>query len=135
MRRAFIMSASILGIGFGLAFVLLTAQTAALYGITFDPAGLWMARLFGVELIGLGTISWLMRNVPAGAAFNAALTGNLVAGVAGMIVSIGIILAGIGNAFMWSTVAVYAYLAAGCAYFLLAGLRHASHDTPALKGT
>jgi hypothetical protein len=52
---------------FGLAYLLVPASVASLYGITLDPSGQY-ARFFGSALLGFAAILWLGRKVTSGPA-------------------------------------------------------------------
>ena len=67
--------------------------------------------------MGLAIITWLARTAPAGGALSAVMIGNLVGSTIALALAILQGLTGIGNALVWSTVVVYAFLAAGFGYF------------------
>lgn len=96
---------------FGLAFVLVPSQTLALYDVTLDAAGLFIARLLGSAFLMFAVVSWLVRNVgpsPERQAIALAFfVGDTVAFVASLLVQ----LEGVVNALGWSTVAIYLILA------------------------
>ena len=92
----------------------------SLYGITLDAAGQWIGRFLGAQLVGLATITWVARNAPTGGALSAVMLGNLVGAVIGLVLACCEGFSGIGNALLWSTPVVYAFLAAGFGYFQFA---------------
>ena len=47
---------AVLSLGFGVALVLAPASLLSLYGVSLDPAGGYLARLLGVDLIGIGLV-------------------------------------------------------------------------------
>jgi hypothetical protein len=116
-RRRFLVVASILGLIFGLAFLLAPAQLMSFYGMTLDPAGQWIGRFLGAQLVGLAIITWVARNAPAGGALSAVMIGNLIGSTIARALAILQGISGIGNALTWSTAVIYAFLAAGFAYF------------------
>ena len=116
-RSRFLVVASILGLVFGLAFLLAPAQLLSFYGMTLDPAGQWIGRFLGAQLVGLAIITWLARNAPTGGALSAVMIGNLVGSTIALALAILQGISGIGNALVWSTAVVYAFLAAGFGYF------------------
>ena len=67
-RSRFLVIASILGLVFGLAFLLVPAQLMSRYGVTLDPAGQWIGRFLGAQLVGLAIITWLARTAPESSA-------------------------------------------------------------------
>ena len=116
-RSRFLVIASILGLVFGLAFLLVPAQFMSFYGITLDAAGQWIGRFLGAQLVGLAVITWLARNAPTGGALSAVMIGNLVGSTIALALAVLQGITGIGNALVWSTAVVYAFLAAGFGYF------------------
>ena len=87
-RSRFLAIASILGLVFGLAFLLAPAQLMSFYGITLDAAGQWIGRFLGAQLVGLATITWLARNAPTGGALSAVMLGNLVGAVIALVLAL-----------------------------------------------
>jgi hypothetical protein len=118
-RSRFLVIASILGMVFGLAFLLAPAQLMSFYGVTLDPAGQWIGRFLGAQLVGLAVITWVARNAPTGSALSAVMAGNLVGSAIALALAILQGISGIGNALVWSTAVVYAFLVAGFGYFQL----------------
>jgi flagellar biosynthesis protein FliQ len=102
---------------FGLAYLLVPASVASLYGITLDPSGQY-ARFFGSALLGFAAILWLGRKVTSGPALRAILVGSLVASITGLVVAVFQALNGTGNALVWSTVIIYLLLSLGFADFV-----------------
>ena len=116
-RSRFFVIASMLGLVFGLAFLLAPAQLMSFYGMTLDPAGQWIGRFLGAQLVGLAIITWVARNTPTGGALSAVMIGNLVGSTIALALAVLQGVTGIGNALVWSTAVVYAFLAAGFGYF------------------
>ena len=116
-RSRFLVIASVLGLVFGLAFLLAPAQLMSFCGVTLDAAGQWIGRFLGAQLVGIASVTWLARNAPAGGALSAVMIGNLIGSIIALAVAVLQGVAGIGNALVWSTAVVYAFLAAGFGYF------------------
>jgi len=110
----------VVGVAFGIAFVLAPAQLLSAYGTTLDAAGLFMARLFGAALIQIGGLALLARNVADASAQRAIVLAYFIALVIGFVVALQGQLAGISNALGWSTVVIYLLLALGFGYFQFA---------------
>jgi hypothetical protein len=53
--------------GYGLALLVATDPILELYGITPNPQGAYMARWFGLELLGIGLVTWLARDATTAA--------------------------------------------------------------------
>jgi hypothetical protein len=118
LRNLFILNA-VLGLAFGVGFVLIPGVMLDLYGMAQSPSASLAGQLFGVELIAVGLLCWFVRDVSDAAAQRALMPGLLIADVAGLIVVLIGTLSGVMNAVGWSGVAIYAVLSAGYAYFRL----------------
>ena len=108
--------AAVISALFGVAFVVATGPLLAVYGITLDKAGTLVAQLFGALLIAFAVLNWFARNVTDPQARQAVVLANLVGDGVGFVVILIGQLAGIANAFGWSTVAIYLLFALGFAY-------------------
>ena len=118
VANLFLVSA-ILAIGFGLALLGVPGPFLHQYGVELGSAGaVEVARLFGSALIGFGVLSLSARSRPE--AWPVAVITNLVADALGLVVAVHGTLTGATNAMGWSTVVIYAGLAAGFAYFRFA---------------
>jgi hypothetical protein len=102
---------------FGLAFVLVPAQTTALYDVDLTEGGKFIGQLFGAELIGYAVLSWLAKDAKPSAERQAILLALFVGDVLGFVASLLAQLAGLANALGWSTVAIYLLLALAFGYF------------------
>lgn len=107
----------ILALGFGIAFVLIPAPLGSLYGLRLTPAGIVMARLFGVELGGYGVLAWLVRHAVDSELRRAILLAFFITDVAGFLVSFVIQLSGLMNPLGWMIVGIYLMFATGFGYF------------------
>ena len=108
---------SVLAFGFGIAFVIAAEPTMAMYAIEgapgMTPGGLLTANLLGAAFIGFGVISYQARDAADSVARRAITLGFVVGNVIGAVMTILGITSGTVNALGWSTVAIYALLAAG----------------------
>ena len=118
---------SVLAFGFGIAFVIAAEPTMAMYAIEgapgMTPGGLLTANLLGAAFIGLGVVSFQARDAADSVARRAIALGFVVGNVIGAGMTILGITSGAVNALGWSTVAIYALLAAG---FGITGLAKSS---------
>ena len=118
---------SVLAFGFGIAFVIAAEPTLAMYategapGLT--PGGLLTANLLGAAFIGFGVVSFQARDAADSVARRAIALGFVVGNVIGAVMTILGINSGATNTLGWSTVAIYALLAAG---FGITGLAKSS---------
>ncbi|MGA8864303.1 MAG: hypothetical protein WBM09_11900 [Gallionella sp.] len=110
---------------FGIGFVLIPAKVGGLYGITQTPDVTFVGQLFGVELVGIGLICWLIRNIADPGFQRAIIISLLISDIVGAIVSVLGITSGVMNAVGWSSVAIYLLLVFGYGYFLFAKPRPA----------
>ena len=108
---------AVFGLIFGIGFVLIPTTVVNLYGVTPGPAVNLVGQFFGVELIAVGLLSWLARNVMDSEAQGAITLAFLVSNVIGLIISIIGTLSGVLNTFGWSAVVIYLVLSLGYAYF------------------
>ena len=120
---AFLTIAALLALVFGLSFLFVPGATLAPYGVTADPAGIYMARYFGAALIQVGLVIFLARNVEDRAAQRAIVLGSCIGVLAGLGVAVSAQLSGAVNALGWSTVAIYLFLLLGYGYFAFVQVR------------
>jgi hypothetical protein len=102
---------------FGLAYLLVPASLASLYGITLDPSSPY-PRYFGAALVGFAAILWLARKVPSGPALRAVLVGSFVASITGLVVAVFQAIDVVGNTLEWSTAVIYFLLTVGFGDFV-----------------
>jgi hypothetical protein len=102
---------SIIALVFGVAFVLVPAQVASIYGATVTSGGIFIGRMFGSSLLTFAAILWLARDSQDSAARRALVLGFFITFIIGAIVAAQGVLTGVVNALGWGTVALYAVLA------------------------
>ena len=114
--------AAVIALAFGVGFVLVPAQVAAYYGLTLNPAGAFVAQLFGAALIGFAVLNWAARGAEASQPISAVILANLVGDGVGFVIALMGQMAGTGglNQMGWVTVAIYLLLALGFAYLQFA---------------
>jgi hypothetical protein len=118
---------SVVALGFGIAFVIAAEPTMAMYAIEgapgLTPGGLLIVNLLGAAFIGFGVVSLQARDAADSVARRAIALGFVVGNVIAAVMTILGITSGATNALGWSTVAIYALLAAG---FGITGLAKSS---------
>ena len=114
---SFLIFNAVIALVFGIGFVLVPGTMGTLYGMTPGPDVNLIGQFFGVELIAVGLLCWLARDVSDSAAQHAMILAFLIAEVIGLIVSIMGTLSGVFNAVGWSAVVIYLVLSLGFAYF------------------
>jgi uncharacterized PurR-regulated membrane protein YhhQ (DUF165 family) len=108
---------SIVGIIFGLAYVIAPQESISYYGKQFGEAGIVIARLLGAAFINYGVIAWLARKAEDSKARQAIILGFFISLVIAFIISLVTMLTGRWSAINWSTVAIYFLLSLGYGYF------------------
>jgi hypothetical protein len=103
----------VLGVVFGLGFLLAPGVVLPLYGPTPDPTSLLMSRFFGVALFHLGLLLYLLREVRNPALQRLIATAGVAGSLAGLAVALMAVLGGLVNSLGWSTVLIYALLLLG----------------------
>lgn len=117
--------AGLLGLLFGLGFLLVPGALLAAYGVTADPAVILMGRFFGAALVQLGLILSLARQVAEPAGQRGIVLGSFLGSAAGLIVALMGQVSGVVHALGWSTVLIYFLLLLGFGSFLVAKPRGA----------
>ena len=78
-----------------------------------------MGQFFGVELIGVGLICWLIRDVVEPRFQRPIILSLLISDIIGVIVAVLGTTSGVMSAMGWSSVAIYLLLAFGYGFFLI----------------
>ena len=108
---------TIVGLLFGLSFIIAPAWTEASYGVNLDIGGQYIARLLGSVYLGYAVLLWLARNSPNSGTRRAIVVSAFVTMVLGLILSIYDRIVGIENALAWSSLAIFLLLSIGFGYF------------------
>jgi hypothetical protein len=115
-RGLFLTIAALLALGYAAGLILVPAFMNSTYGLGGSDPEILLSRFFGVELLALGLITWLAKDL-TGASVGPIITGSLIGNAVGAIVAIMGTLSGVMNAAGWSAVAIYVLLTLGFAYF------------------
>jgi hypothetical protein len=119
--KLFLTIVAVLGFLYGLAFVFIPNQIAAVYGVPADPHTALETQFFGSALIWLGVVSWFARDFRDWDA----VRGVLIATVVGTVVGGGVNLLGtfqgLLNGMAWTSTLIYVLLLAGSLYCLSVG--------------
>jgi hypothetical protein len=113
----FLTIASAVAILFGLSFAVVPTQMLVVYGIASHPGSTILARFFGATLFSLGLVVFSLRNVLDPVRHMGFVRASLVGTFLGLLVAIHGQRTGAVNALGWSSVAIYALLSLGYAYF------------------
>ena len=111
---------AVVAVLFGLGFVLMPATVLSFYAVQLSDAGLFIARLLGMEFIGFAIITWQLRYAEAGSGeVRGVMLGLWVSELLGFVCSLYYQLQGIANGLGWSTVVIYLLLGLGFLYFYM----------------
>jgi len=116
---AFLGLAGVLGVLFGLEFLLVPEMALAQYGIPTEAHNQMQARYFGTTLLAFGLLLWLARGAQDGATQRALLFASVIGNLVGMVLSLWARFANLQNQMAWLSVAIYGALFVGALYFLL----------------
>ena len=104
----------------GISAVLAPNTFISLYGATLNPAGANMMQFGGVWLIGIGLLTWFVRNAEESETRRGIILALLIMYILGFIVALlGLFSAGL-NALGWSPVGINAVFALGYGCFWFA---------------
>jgi membrane-bound ClpP family serine protease len=116
--RSLLLVAGVIALVFGLGFLLVPRPMLALYGVPADPAIVLMSRFFGVALVQVGLVLYLIRDVSDLRTQRGVIIGSFLGSVAGLVVSLTGQFWGVVNQLGWSSVAIYALLTLGYGAFM-----------------
>jgi hypothetical protein len=108
----------VLGLVFGLAFLLFPRSMLPLYGVATDPPVVLMARFFGAALAQVGLIFCLIRDVSDPRTQRGLVLGAFLGSLAGLVVALTAQFWGLVNSLGWSTVVIYGLLLIGYGSFV-----------------
>jgi hypothetical protein len=103
---------------FGSACAIFPRFVFGLYGVTPQEAALWSARLVGGSILGFASLMWFGARSLSADTRKAIALALLVQDAICMIASIDFQLTGTVNSFGWLSIALYAVLTIGYAFFL-----------------
>jgi hypothetical protein len=116
---AFLGLAGMLGILFGLEFLLIPDMALAQYGVPTEPHNLMQSRFFGSTLLAFGLLLWLARGAQEAAVQRALLIASAVGNLVGVVLSLWSRFGGLQGILAWLSVGIYGALLLGALYFLL----------------
>jgi FtsH-binding integral membrane protein len=116
---AFLGLSGVLGIVFGLEFLLIPELALSQYGVPTEPHNLMQARYFGSTLLAFGLVSWLARRTTEDGTRRALLIAGIVGNLIGLVLSLWSRSAGLQGLLAWLSVGIYAGLLLGGLNYLL----------------
>ena len=115
--RNLLVATAILGVIFGLAYLLVPEPVMRMFGTQTDASGYLAARFFGGACIGLGIIAWLARERGGEVAEEVVVPAfTLVFGLGTLLALLGTF-SGLFSSVGWVVVAIFLAYAAAFAYF------------------
>ena len=118
-RNLMIVSA-VSGFVFGAAFVIVPGLLGSLLGLATTPAVVLVARLYGTALLGVGILSWLVKDMTERTTQQPILLAFLVIDFGGFLVLLMSLLSGLMNVLGWFIAIFLLVMSAAWAYLLLA---------------
>ncbi|HEU5304193.1 MAG TPA: hypothetical protein VFU40_06065 [Gemmatimonadales bacterium] len=116
--RTLLLTAGLLGLAFGLGFLLLPRPMLGLYGVPAEPAIVLLARFLGAVLVQVGLVFYLIRDVGDPRTQRGVVLGSFLGSLAGFVVALTGQFWGLVNQFGWTTVAIYGLLLLGYGSFV-----------------
>ncbi len=108
----------VLGLLFGLEFLLIPEMALQQYGVPTEPHNLMQARYFGSTLLAYGLIYWLARGTRDDATRRALLLAAVLGNLVALVLSVWSRLNGLQGMLAWLSVAIHAVLLLGSLNFL-----------------
>lgn len=97
---------------FGLAFLFVPLQVAAIYGmVEWNPGQLTVARLLGVSMLYIAVTLFVLRDLADQALRRTFATAFAAASALAVVVSIHSVVTAATNSMMWTTVLIYGFFA------------------------
>lgn len=109
------LTASLLALIFGAAFLAAPAAVLQVYGVSADRSTVMMSRFFGVALVQLGLTVYLLRETRDATTIRSIALPGTAGSLCGALVAVMGVLNGVTNALGWSTVVIYTVLLLGYA--------------------
>jgi hypothetical protein len=120
LRNMYLLN-TVISLVFAIGLLLMTPVMLGLFGMDNTKDAVVLAQLIAVELVVGGLTTLLARDVTDPKARTAINTGNMVAGVLGVVVALNATLTGVLGWFGYVVIAIYAIIALGFAYFQFFG--------------
>lgn len=119
-RKTLFIANAVVSLPFGIGCVLAPRLFLSLFGATLGPAGAYMMQYAGAWLIGLGLLTWLIRDAAESDAGRKVGLALLVAYLVALIVSVWGQLAGVLNLLGWMPVLIQLFFVVGLGHRLFA---------------
>jgi hypothetical protein len=107
---------AIISIVFSSALLTVPEPLMSMFGVQLSETGVFIVRLFGVDVMGIGFVCWFSRK-SRGRLVSDIVLGLFIADAIGLIVLTIGQLSGIMNPLGWANVVVWLFLTLGLGYF------------------
>lgn len=111
----FLVLKAIISVAFGTALILVPAPLLSIFGVPLDMSGTLVARLLGVDMMGIGFVCWYSRKSFDGV-IKEIILGLFIADTVGSIILVIAQLKGVMNALGWINVLIWLFLTIGLGY-------------------
>lgn len=108
---------AILGLVFGLGYLLMPSTLLDIYGIDSNPSTLLAARFFGGSVVGWGVLAWFARGTAESAARSAITLSLFVTFFIGLVLTLMGVVSGVFNVYGWLTAALFLIFALAHGYY------------------
>jgi hypothetical protein len=105
---------------FGLAFIIVPASLAIVFGFVADIHFRFLGQLYGACILGIGVVCWYAMDAPRSELRTGIFRGLFLFNVVSLVVTLQAQLIGVMNVIGWSAVAVFLLFTAAWAYVLWA---------------
>ena len=116
-RSLFLTIVAIIFAIFGIGQLVAPSEFMAVYGLSFNAAGVLIARVFGTVVIGQAIVYWAARNAGSSDLMQAILYAGVISNALDVIVAWYGISSGVLNSMGWALVVLHALLTVGFGYF------------------
>ena len=108
---------AVIALAYGISYQLVPTTVLSLYGVTTGPGEIFMSRLFGAVLIGIGFLTWLVRDIQNSETQRAIILSLLVYCFIALIVTIHATVTGVMSTVGWTGVGIFLFFTLGYGYF------------------
>ena len=115
--RSFLLLKAVVAMGFGVVDGLAPGRSALWFGITLDPAGVYIARSFAAGFLGIGLLCLSTRRAEDSQLRRDVLLALLVADTGAFLAALSAQLSSVMNDLGWLVVIVWLSLVLGLLYF------------------
>jgi len=108
---------AVVALVYGISYQFVPKTILSLYGLTTGQGEILMSRLFGAPLIGIGLLTWFVRNIRDSETQRALILSMLVYHLIGFVITIHGTVTGVMSAAGWTGVGIFLFFTLGYAYF------------------